>query len=194
MKKLFTSAMGLIIALNLNAQTKWNADKSHSKIGFTVTHMMIAEVDGNFKDFSASLTATKDDFSDSKVEFTAQTASVNTNDEKRDEHLRSEDFFDAAKHPEITFSSVTFKKVADKKYKMVGNLTMRGVTRSVTLDVTYMGTANDPWGNTKAGFKINGKINRKDYGVSWSKALDNGGTVVSDEVMINCVVEMVKQK
>ena len=169
MKKLFLSAFAVAITFSLHAQTKWTADKSHSKIGFTVTHMLIAEVDGHFKDFTASMTSTKDNFEDSKVEFKAPVSSINTNDDKRDEHLRGSDFFDMANHPEISFTSVSFKPAGDKKFKVVGNLTMRGVTRSVTLEATHIGTVEDPWGNTKAGFKLTGKVNRKDYGIAWNK-------------------------
>ncbi|HMU78601.1 MAG TPA: YceI family protein [Bacteroidia bacterium] len=194
MKKLFLSAIAVIMAFSLNAQTKWTADKSHSKIGFTVTHMLIAEVEGHFKDFTASMTASKDNFEDSKVEFKAPVSSINTNDDKRDEHLRGSDFFDMANHPEISFTSVTFKPAGDKKFKVVGNLTMRGVTRSVTLEATHMGTVEDPWGNTKAGFKLTGKVNRKDFGIAWNKTLTSGGAVVSDEVAMNCMIELIKQK
>lgn len=194
MKKLMLSVVVLFTSVNLYAQTKWNADVANSDIGFSVTHMMISEIDGAFKDFNATMTSTKEDFEDSKIEFTAKAASITTNNDKRDAHLRNDDFFAADKYPDITFKSVSFKKVADKKYKMVGNLTMRGVTRSITLDVTLMGTINDPYGNTRAGFKIEGKLNRKDYGISWSAAMDNGGTVVSNEVAINCAVELIKEK
>lgn len=184
MKKLMLSVVVLFTSVNLYAQTKWNADVANSDIGFSVTHMMISEIDGSFKDFNASMTSTKEDFEDSKIEFTAKAASITTNNDKRDAHLRNDDFFAADKYPDITFKSVSFKKVADKKYKMVGNLTMRGVTRSITLDVTLMGTINDPYGHTRAAFKIEGKLNRKDYGISWSASMDNGGSVVSNEVLI----------
>lgn len=194
MKKLLVSAALIALGLNLQAQTVWNIDKGHSKIGFTVTHLMISDVEGNFKDFTAKMTSTKDDFTDSQVDFTAKAASVNTDDEKRDTHLKSDDFFNAEKYPDITFKSTSFKKVGDKKYKMTGNLTMRDKTKPVTFDVTYIGTVKDPWGNTKAGFKLNGKINRKDFGVSWSAAMDNGGVVVSDEVQITSSIEMTQQK
>ena len=194
MKKLMLSVVVLFTSVNLYAQTKWNADVANSDIGFSVTHMMISEIDGSFKDFNASMTSTKEDFEDSKIEFTAKAASITTNNDKRDAHLRNDDFFAADKYPDITFKSVSFQKVADKKYKMVGNLTMRGVTRSITLDVTLMGTINDPYGHTRAAFKIEGKLNRKDYGISWSASMDNGGSVVSNEVLIKSNVEMIKEK
>ncbi len=194
MKKLLVSAAMIALGLNLQAQTVWNIDKGHSKIGFTVTHLMISDVEGNFKDITAKMTSTKDDFTDSQVDFTAKVASINTDDEKRDGHLKSDDFFNAEKYPDITFKSTSFKKVGDKKYKMTGNLTMRDKTKPVTFDVTYMGTVKDPWGNTKAGFKLTGNINRKDFGVSWSAAMDNGGVVVSDEVQIISSIEMAQQK
>jgi polyisoprenoid-binding protein YceI len=194
MKKLLIAALVLAGTLRTTAQTVWNIDNGHSKIGFTVTHLLISEVEGNFKEFTATLTASKEDFNDSKVEFTAKTASVNTEDEKRDAHLKGDDFFNAEKFPEITFVSTSFKKVADKKFKMNGKLTMKGVTKDVVLDVIHSGTVNDPWGNTKAGFKITGKINRKDYGISWGAVLDNGGAVVSDEVQLKISVELTKAK
>ena len=194
MKKLMLSVVVLFTSVNLYAQTKWNADVANSDIGFSVTHMMISEIDGAFKDFNATMTSTKEDFEDSKIEFTAKAASITTNNDKRDAHLRNDDFFAADKYPDITFKSVSFKKVADKKYKMVGNLTMRGVTRSITLDVTLMGTFNDPYGHTRAAFYIVGKLIRKDYGISWSASMDNGGSVVSNEVLIKSNVEMIKEK
>lgn len=195
MKKVIVLLAAALTGLQAQAQTtnNWSADKSHSKIGFTISHMVISEVDGFFKDFTATLTNSKEDFSDSRVEFTAKAASVFTDDDKRDQHLQSEDFFFAQKYPDVTFKSTSFKKVGDRKYKMTGNFTMRGVTKTETFDVEYMGTTKSPWGTTVAAFKINGKVNRKEYGLNWSKSLDTGGLVTGDDVTIACKVEMIKK-
>lgn len=160
--KVKTSIFVLFLLVTfLNAQNKetvWVIDKSHSKIGFTVTHLLITEVDGHFKDFDAKVTTNRDDFENAKIEFTAKTASIFTDNERRDEHLRSDDFFNSEKFPEMKFVSKSFKKVGRNKYRLVGDLTIRDVTRQVTLDVTYNGTTKDPWGNTKAGFAVAVKL------------------------------------
>lgn len=180
----------------LNAQNKetvWVIDKSHSKIGFTVTHLLITEVDGHFKDFDVKVTTNRDDFENAKIEFTAKTASIFTDNERRDEHLRSDDFFNSEKFPEMKFVSKSFKKVGKNKYRLVGDLTIRDVTRQVTLDVTYNGTTKDPWGNTKAGFSVTGQINRFDYGLKWNALTEMGGAVVDKIVKLRINVQLVKQ-
>src|SRR5690606_12517230 len=144
-------------------QTTWDIDKSHSKVKFGVTHMMISETTGEFKVFDGKFTASKEDFSDPTIDFTVDVSSVNTDDEKRDAHLRSEDFFNVEKYPKMTFKSKSFKKVDEKKYKLIGDLTIRDVTKQVEFDVVYNGTVKSPWGSTVSGFKLNGKINRIDY-------------------------------
>ena len=173
------------------AQTSWVIDKSHSKIGFNVTHLVISEVEGSFKEYDASVTSTSDDFDGAKVAFSAQVASIDTDNEKRDEHLRSADFFDAAQYPELKFEGNLIKK--GSTYTLPGKLTIHGTTRDVTLNVKYNGTIQDPWGNTKAGFKLIGDINRKEYGLKWGALTEAGGAVVSDEVEIICHVELQKQ-
>lgn len=172
---------------------KWSLDASHSNIKFSVTHMMVTETEGSFKIFSGSVNATKEDFSDSQVEFSADAKSINTDNEDRDKHLRSGDFFDAEKYPQITFKATSFKKVKGNQYTLIGDLTMHGVTKKVTFNATYGGTMKDPWGNTKAGFKATTKINRKDFGLMWNAALEAGGAVVSDEVSIVVNVELKKE-
>ena len=192
MKKLFTLFVGMSLTAVSFAQT-WTLDKSHSSVLFSVTHMVVSEVQGSFKDFSAEVKADKPDFSDLSTTFTIQVKSVNTDDEKRDGHLKSADFFDAEKFATIVFKSTSIKKISDKKYELEGDLTLKGVTKKVKWEVKYNGTVKDPYGNNRAGFKATTTINRKDYGVSWNKVLDNGGLTVSDDVELTVNVELVKK-
>jgi len=195
MRKITLFLAAMVLAIGVNAQsTKWNFDNSHSSVAFTVSHMVVSDVEGSFKKFNGNVTSDKADFTDAKIDFTIDVASINTDNVDRDNHLKSDDFFNAEKFPTITFVSKSFTKLKDNKYKLVGNMTMRGVTRSVTLEVTYGGTVTDPYKNTRAGFKITGKINRKDFGVNWSKAMETGGLVVGDDVEFTVRVEIVKAK
>lgn len=195
MKKLQITLATLVLAGSMAlAQSNWSVDASHSKVQFSVTHLMISETTGKFKVYDGKVTATKDDFTDSNIEFNIDVNSINTDDEARDKHLKSDDFFNAEKFPKMTFKSKSFKKVSGKNYKLVGDLTIRDVTKSVTFDVVYNGTMKDPWGNTKAGFKLNGKINRTNYNLKWNAALEAGGVVVGEEVTIQCDIELAKQK
>ncbi|MBK7981006.1 MAG: YceI family protein [Ignavibacteriae bacterium] len=194
MKTIKIAAILLLIAGVNFAQTTWSIDKSHSKIGFSVTHMIITETEGQFDNFDISVESKSDNnFEDAKINFSADVNSINTDNEKRDQHLKSDDFFNAEKFPKMTFIGKSFKKVSEKNYKLVGDLTIRDVTKSVTLDVKYNGTVKDPWGNTKAGFKISGVINRFDYGLKWNAALETGGLVVSEDVTININLELNKK-
>lgn len=188
------AAFCLVNATSSFAQTVWAIDQSHTNIQFSVSHMVVSEVSGFFKKFDGKLLAANADFSNSTVEFSLETASINTDNEKRDAHLRSADFFDAEKFPAITFKSKSFTKVNDKKFKVVGDFTMHGITKSIELDVNYNGMMNDPWGNTKAGFKLSGSVNRIDYDVKWNKSLDAGGVMLGENVAINCNVELTRQK
>lgn len=172
--------------------TKWNLDRSHSSIKFSVSHMVVSEADGKFGDFSVNVASDNEDFSDAKIDVTIKATSINTDDAKRDEHLRSADFFDVANHPTISFKSKSMKKTGKGTYKLSGDFTMRGVTKPITLDVKFGGTQKSPWGQTVAGFKITGTINRKDFGVSWSKMLDQGGAVVGDVVDLVANIEITK--
>ena len=194
MKKFIVLAITIVFgAFGVQAQnTKWNLDRSHSSIKFSVSHMVVSEADGKFGDFTVNVASDKDDFSDAKIDVSIKASSINTDDAKRDEHLRSADFFDVANHPTITFKSKSMKKSGNGTYKLSGDFTMRGVTKPITLDVKYGGTQKSPWGQTVAGFKITGKINRKEFGVSWSKMLDQGGAVVGDEVELTANIEITK--
>ena len=192
MKKIITSVALLASMTIANAQT-WQLDKSHSSVKFSVTHMMVSETEGNFKSFTGNVSAQKEDFSDLNADFSIQVNSINTDDEKRDGHLKSPDFFDAEKYPTITFKSTSFKKADEKTYKLVGQLTMHGVTKPVTFDVKYNGTAKDPYGNTKAGFRASTVVKRSDYNISWNKVLDTGGFALSDDVQVFVNIELNKK-
>jgi polyisoprenoid-binding protein YceI len=179
----------------LVAQTNWKVDNSHSKMGFMVTHLMVSETEGKFKIYEGTVQSKSDlDFTDAKIEFSADVNSVNTDDEKRDGHLKSPDFFDAEKHPKITFKATSMKPTKVKTtYTLEGDLTMKGVTKKVTLmAIGSSKTVKDPWGNTKYGFKVVGKINRKDWGLNWNAALESGGVVVSEDVKIDITIELNK--
>ncbi|GAB4190218.1 MAG: YceI family protein [Thermoflexibacter sp.] len=188
--------LAVVIGLNWSAlaqTTNWSLDPSHSSVEFTVTHLVISEVTGKFKKFDVSVQSDKADFTDAKISFTADVNSIDTDNENRDKHLKGDDFFNAEKFPQIKFVGKSLKKITDKKYELVGDLTIRDVTKAVTLNVNYGGTVVDPWKNTKAGFKITGTINRKDYGLKWNVLTEAGGAVVSDEVEIAVKLELVKK-
>lgn len=171
--------------------TKWTVDPTHSEINFKVKHLMITNVTGSFGKFEINATTEGEDFTKSKIEFSAETDSVSTGNADRDNHLRSADFFDAANHPKIQFKATGYKKGGDTD-ELTGDLTIRNITKSITLQVENSGIAKDPWGNLKAGFSISGKLNRKDFGLTWNAAMETGGVLVSDEVKIMCEVQLVK--
>jgi polyisoprenoid-binding protein YceI len=178
--------------ISINAQTKWTVDKSHSKVQFSVTHLIISEVTGQFKSFDGAIEASKPDFSDAKINFTVDVASISTENDARDKHLKSDDFFNAEKFPKISFKGKSFVKVDDKHYKLTGDFTIRDITKEITLDVVYNGSVKDPWGNTKAGFKIQGEINRFDYNLKWNALMEAGGAVVGKTVKM--IVDLELQK
>lgn len=184
----------LLSVLTVSAQTKWSFDKSHSEIGFSVSHMVISDVEGQFHDYEGTVETNGDNWENAKVNFTINVASIDTDNEDRDKHLRSDDFFNAEKYPHITFVSKSMKKVGENKYELTGDFTMLDVTKEVTLNVTHRGTVTDPWGNTRAGFKIEGSVDRMDYGIKWDKTLDTGGLVAGNEVTFKINVELIKQK
>ncbi len=175
------------------AADAYTIDVSHSKVGFSVSHMVISDVEGRFKEFSGMIQVDEQDPAKSSVEVTIKVASIDTENEKRDEHLRSADFFDAPKFPEITFRSVKVEKKGNA-YVATGALTIRGVMKTVSIPFTATGPIKDPWGNTRRGFKGSLTLNRQDYGVSWSNKLDGGGLVVGDEVTVSLSVEAVKKQ
>jgi polyisoprenoid-binding protein YceI len=170
----------------------WNLDKAHSSVGFSVRHLVISEVTGNFKDYDISLKSTKDDYSDAVVEATIKVASINTDNEKRDAHLRTDDFFNAEKYPEIKFKSTSFEKIGDNKYKITGDLTIRDVTKKVTFDVTYNGSIKAPWGATVTSWKATLSLNRFDYNLKWNKTIEAGGLIAGDTINITLNLELNK--
>lgn len=181
--------LALLISSVSAFSQNWKMDKAHSKLGFTVTHLLISEVDGNFKEFDVTINSAKEDLSDAVVELTADINSIDTDNERRDGDLKGDNWFNAATHPSMTFKSASIKKVADKKYSLVGNLTMHGVTKPITMDMTLLGTREHP--RTKkpmAAIKVTGKIKRTDFGVG----SDNTATV-GDEVEIRGVGEFTKE-
>lgn len=168
----------------------WNLDASHSEIQFKVKHLMITNVTGSFNTFSASVSSADDVFSNATIAFEADILSIDTANEQRDGHLKSADFFDAANHPKLTFRAEGFNAAGGK---VTGDLTIRGTTRKVTFDVEFHGTNRDPWGQTKAGFSLSGKINRTDFGLNWNAALETGGVLVAEEVKLMAEAQFVKQ-
>ena len=176
------------------APVKWTIDPAHSEVQFKVKHLMITTVTGSFQKFDADIEAPGDDLSKARVTFRAEAASVTTGNEQRDGHLKSPDFFDTAKHPHIVFTSTKVEDVDhDGSWTLHGDLTINGISNPVHLDVEFGGVMKDPWGNTKAGITINGKFDRKRWGLVWNAALEAGGMLVSDEVRIACEVQLVKQ-
>ena len=176
------------------AKTKWVLDPTHSEVGFKIKHLMITNVSGSFGKFESTVEAEGDDFSLAEIAFSADIASITTGNEQRDGHLQAPDFFDTAKYPQLIFKGTKLTAPdADGNMELTGDLTMRDVTNSVKLAVEFGGIAKDPWGNTKAGFSINGKINRKDFGLVWNAATETGGVLLSEDVRLHAEVQFVKQ-
>jgi polyisoprenoid-binding protein YceI len=179
--------------LTVFAQTDiWKFDHAHTQVKFNVTHLVITEVTGYFKSFDGVVKTQGEDFTKAEIDFTIQTKSINTENEKRDNHLRSDDFFNAEKYPEIKFKSKSIKKTGNNKYKMIGDLTIRDVTKEVELDLKQGGIITDGQSKTRTGFQINGIVNRFDYNLKWNALLEAGGAVVGPNVEIVCNVELVK--
>lgn len=171
----------------------YKIDAAHSEINFKIKHLMIASVSGSFTNFDATVTTENDDFENAAISFTAQVDSINTNNAQRDGHLKSGDFFDAVQFPTLSFTSTSFTKKNDEEFELIGNLTVKGITKPVTLAVEYGGTTTDFYGQTKAGFEINGKISRKEFGLTWDAVTEAGNVVVSDDVKLMLNVQMIKQ-
>jgi polyisoprenoid-binding protein YceI len=173
-------------------KTLWKIDPTHSEVQFKVKHLVISTVTGNFGSFEGGIETEGDDFENAEAYFSADIESITTNNEDRDNHLKSDDFFNAEKYPQLTFESTTFEKVGDQRYKVTGDLTIRDITKEIELDVVHGGTVGDPYGNTKAGFEIEGKINRKEFGLTWDAVTEAGNVVVGDEIKLQLNVQLIE--
>ncbi|MCF1715222.1 YceI family protein [Flavihumibacter sp. RY-1] len=191
MRKLNLLMMGAALALGMSAtaQTKWKLDKGHSSVRFSVNHMVVSEAEGTFKMWDGTVENSKDDFSDAKINFTVDVNSINTDNERRDGHLKSDDFFNVEKFPTMKFESTSMKPLGNNKYELKGNLTIRDVTKPVTFQVTHGGVIAGGRGR-KAGFKATTTINRFDYNLKWDRATETGGLVVGKEVEVTVKVEL----
>ena len=177
------------------ATKNWVLDPLHSEVKFKVKHLMITNVSGSFNQFSVTVQTENEDFSRASVSFTADVNSISTGNDQRDGHLKGADFFDAVKHPQVIFKATKFETVDhDGSYELYGDLTIRGITKNVKLEVEFGGIVKDPYGNTKAGFTINGRIHRKEFGLIWDAVTEAGGIVVSDEVRIACEIQLIEQQ
>jgi polyisoprenoid-binding protein YceI len=186
-------AIVLFAAASFAQSIAWKFDKAHSQVKFNVTHLVISQVTGYFRTFDGTVKTTGEDFTDAQIEFTIEAQSIDTDNEKRDNHLKSDDFFNAEKFPQLKFKSKSMKKVGNNKYKLTGDLTIRDVTKQVELNVVYGGMANDGYGNKKAGFKITGTVNRFDYNLKWNALLEAGGAVVGSDVEMVCNIQLVQE-
>jgi polyisoprenoid-binding protein YceI len=173
--------------------TKWVIDAAHSEIRFKVKHLMVTNVTGEFSNFSGSVNAKSRDFSDANIHFTADINSVTTGNEQRDQHLKGPDFFDAEKFPQLSFDSTSLRHKDEDEYELKGNLTIKNVTKSITLKAHFGGIAVDPWGNTKAGFTLEGKLNRKEFGLEWQVITEAGGLLVGEEVKLMIEVQLLQE-
>jgi polyisoprenoid-binding protein YceI len=183
----------LLSAVSLMAQKPgWTMDKAHSSVGFSVRHLVISEVTGKFKDFDISLNSSKDDFTDAVVDATIKVASINTENERRDAHLKTDDFFNAEKFPEIKFKSTAFEKTGENTYKITGDLTIRDVTKRVTFDAVYNGSIKGMRGATITSWKATISVNRFDYGLKWNRTIEAGGLIAGDMVNITLNLELIK--
>lgn len=191
MKRLIAALPLLIAGLAHADSVEWKLDTSHTTVGFSVPHLVISSVDGRFKEATAKINLDDADLTKSQVSVEINAASIDTGDQKRDDHLKAPDFFDAKKFPKLTFKSTKIVK-AGSGYKLTGDLTIRDVTKSVTLDATLSGPVKTPWGNQARAAKVSGKIKRGDFGLKWNKALETGGVVVGEEVTIDVKAEVTK--
>ncbi len=196
MKQPLTILLTLIVltGVSLGQSTHWKLDKAHSGVNFSVAHLVISEVTGLFSDYDVTVVSDRDDFTDAKVNVVIKTTSVNTQVEKRDQHLRSDDFFNSEKFPDMKFVGKTIEKQDRNEYVLVGDLTIRDITKEVRLDVLFGGITQDPWGNTRAGFKITGEVDRFAFGLKWNAATEAGGLVAGETIRIICNIEVIKPK
>ncbi len=177
----------------MSTKTKWVIDPAHSEVGFKVKHLMITNIKGSFSEYDASIYTTGNDFLSAEVDFWINTGTITTGSADRDVHLRSADFLDADQFPQIQFSGNTYEAVDhDGSYNLHGDLTIKGITKRIKLGIEFGGVMKDPWGNEKAGVTVNGKVNRKDWGLNWNAALEAGGVLVGDEVRIECDLQLKK--
>ncbi len=175
-------------------ETKWSIDQSHSEIAFKVRHLMISHAKGIFKTFDASIYTLGRDFTTAEIDLWIDSSSISTGDDKRDEHLKGADFFDTKNHKQITFESRSIKKIkTNDNYELWGELTMKGITKNIKLNMEFGGIEKDPLGNEKAGFTVTGKINRSDWSLIWNASIETGGLMVSDEITISCDVQLINQ-
>lgn len=172
--------------------TTWQIDPTHSEVGFSVKHLMISTVRGRFSGVKGSVLLDSEEISRSSVEVEIDAATIDTREEKRDGHLRSPDFFDVEKHPTITFRSRRIERLGSDRFRVTGDLTIRGVTREVVLEATDEGRERDPWGGDRAGFTASGKIDRREFGLTWNQALEAGGVLVSNDIKLSIEVQAVK--
>lgn len=174
--------------------TSWKVDQTHSNVTFTVSHMVIAQVSGRFKEFDVAMTHTNDDLADARILATIRTASIDTDNDRRDTHLRSDDFFNVEQYPDMTFKSTSIEKVGKDAFRITGNLTIRDITKPVVLETKYFGTIQDPYGNTRSGFRATTTISRFEFGTKWNAAIKAGGFVVGENVDVTLQMQFIKQK
>ena len=175
------------------ANTTWLLDSTHSELGFKIKHLMISNISGSIKTFNVEATMKDEDFSTAQIRLTAEMASISTNNEQRDAHLRNSDFFEVEKYPELVFNSTKVERVDDETFKVHGDLTLKGVTKPVQLNVEYSGVTKDPWGGQRSGFVVSGKIKRTEWGVNFNGVLETGGLALGEEVKIQSEIQLVKQ-
>jgi polyisoprenoid-binding protein YceI len=194
MKQLLISAAIIAFSFSLKAQTKWVIDPVHSSVNFNIEHLVISEVEGKFKTYNGTISTSKPDLTDAIINFDIDVKSIDTDNDMRDKHLVSPDFFEADKYPQMTFKSTSLKKLSGNKYLLSGNLTIHGITKPAKFDVTYGGTAKDSYGNTKAGFKAKSVINRYDYGLKYNSLTEAGGATLGKEVEIDLKLQFAQAK
>lgn len=185
-------ALGLSSFTTINPQTVWKLDQSHSSIQFAIDHLVISETKGEFTNYALQVKADKPDFTDAQFDLIIKVKSINTRSEDRDKHLRSKDFFDAEVHPEIHFKGKKLVKMKGNEYKVLGELTMHGITKSVMLNAKFGGIVKDPWGGVRAGITVWGELDRYDYGLQYNSVMEAGGMSIGRMVRINCSIELIK--
>ncbi len=186
-------ALCTFVIVSANAQSTWKLDKNHSQVNFTVSHMVFSEVSGTFRDFDITFDAAKDDFTDAQIAATIKTGSIDTQNENRDKHVKSDDFLNVEKYPEMKFKSTKIEQTGKDTYNIIGDLTIRDITKPVTLNTKYKGSIKDARGNTRIAFKATTTIDRFEFGTKWNRELDAGGLIAGKEIEITLIVEFVKQ-